>query len=71
LLGIPVERTAAESETVKVGVRPAERTLQHLMENVETNVGAHVQASPDVRFGMLEIDTHAEDGSVAPARLPV
>ena len=53
-----------------MGVRPAERALQYLVENVEPDVGAYVQTSPDRRLGVLQIDTYAQDRSLTPARLP-
>ena len=43
----PVERTAAEREAMEVGVGPVESSLQHLMDDVERQVRAQVQPTPD------------------------
>jgi hypothetical protein len=55
---------------VEMAIRPAEGDLQHLVENVESDVGPHVQTSPNWRLGVLQIDTHAEDCSLLSARFP-
>lgn len=67
-----VERTAAEREAVQVGVPPIEGHLDHLMDDVEGEVGAQVEPAPDRRASTSEIDANAVErglGAVGAAQL--
>lgn len=67
-----IERSAAQRESVKVVVVPAEGRLQNLMQDVQRHFGTQVEPTPDGRPGIIEVDPDAEDrqlGSRSPTQV--
>lgn len=54
----------AEGEAVQVGVGPVEGDLEHLMDDVQWEVGAQVESPPDRRLGVFKVDPDPVDGDV-------
>ena len=55
-LTVLVERMPTEGEAVQMGVGPVERHLQHLMYDVERQVRAQIEPTPDRRLGVIKVD---------------
>ena len=63
-LRVRAERPRAQGEAVQVVVIPAERGLDDLVHDVQREVRAHVQSSPDGWSGPVQIDVEAIDAWV-------
>jgi len=64
-LALLVERPTAEGEPVQVVVGPAEGRLQHLVDDVERDVGPDLEPTPDGWVGIVEIDPQPVDHCVS------
>src|SRR5947209_10039270 len=59
---------ATERKTPQVRVGPTERGLQNPVDNIERQVRANLQPTPDRRFRVPEIDPHHEALQLCEAR---